>query len=90
MPAASTMILALLLKADATTLTHRAWQMTGNYAFGGRADFAGTQVPTPFDITKGTWGAFELAARVNALDIDNDAFPTYADPNRSASRAEGR
>lgn len=75
--------------AEAVTLTHRAWQVTAHYVFGGTAAFAGTEVLQPFDLEQGTWGAVELAARINGLDVDDDAFPVYADPNRSATSALG-
>lgn len=72
---------------SAATLTHRAWQVAGSYVFGGKALYEGVTVAEPFSVKKGTWGALELAARYNALDIDDDAFPLYADPTRSASHA---
>jgi phosphate-selective porin OprO/OprP len=52
---------------------------------GGKALFEGTVPSAPFDPAKGTWGALELGVRYNELDIDDAAFPTFADPRRSAS-----
>ncbi|HSP06343.1 MAG TPA: porin, partial [Acidobacteriota bacterium] len=34
----------------------------------------------PFDLDAGGWGAFEAVFRYSRLDIDNDAFPVFADP----------
>jgi phosphate-selective porin OprO/OprP len=69
------------------TLTHKAWQALASYVFGGKNAFEGVTVIAPFEPSKGTWGALELAARYNALLLDEDTFPTYANPNRSASKA---
>ncbi len=33
------------------------------------------------------WGAFEIAARYGVLEIDEDAFPVFANPNSAASEA---
>ena len=32
---------------------------------------------------RGNWGAIELAARVGALDVEDEAFPTFADTKKS-------
>ena len=42
----------------------------------------------PFDPATGGWGALEIAARVNALEVDGLAFAGgFADPTRSARKA---
>ena len=33
------------------------------------------------------WGALELVARYGELDVDDDAFPLFANPTASASQA---
>ena len=38
---------------------------------------------------KGTWGAFEVAARYHQLSLDEDAFDNFANPNTSAQEAQG-
>jgi phosphate-selective porin OprO/OprP len=38
----------------------------------------------PFDLARGTWGAFQIAARYGELHVDKDAFPIFADPIKSA------
>jgi phosphate-selective porin OprO and OprP len=78
---------AVEIGPSAANLTHAAWQLAATFVFGGKPLFEGTTVTTPFDPGKGTWGALELAARYNDLQIDGDTFPTFADPSRAARRA---
>ena len=56
---------------------------------GDDASYAGVNPKHPFDLKTGQWGAFEIAARYHVFDSDNDAFPTFADPAKSASKATG-
>jgi phosphate-selective porin OprO and OprP len=74
----------------AATLTHRAWQASGSYFLTG--EYAGFRSPTPkkpFDLKAGTFGAIELAARYGELDIDDDAFPVFANATSAATKAKG-
>jgi phosphate-selective porin OprO/OprP len=73
---------------SSATLVHRAWHAAAFLVLGGRPLFEGVAVSRPFAPRKGTWGALELAARYHGLDIDEDTFPTFADPSAAASRAE--
>jgi phosphate-selective porin OprO/OprP len=41
----------------------------------------------PFTSGSAGWGALELVARYGRLNIDDDAFPLFADPARSATSA---
>ena len=80
------------VRGGATTarLTHTAWQASGSFFLTG--EYAGFRSPTPkkpFDLAAGTFGAIELAARYGELDIDDDAFPLFANPTNSASKARG-
>ena len=71
-------------------LTHKAWQASAGYFLTGEQ--AGFRSPTPkkpFDLKEGTWGALEIAARYGELDVDDDAFPTFANPASAASKAKG-
>ena len=43
----------------------------------------------PFDARANSWGAFEIAVRYARLEIDDAAFPLFADPSTSASEAAG-
>jgi phosphate-selective porin OprO/OprP len=49
------------------------------------ASYAGLRTASVFDPGAGTWGAVELTGRMSGFDADEDAFPTFADPARSAS-----
>jgi len=74
--------------ADRAKLRHQSWQASGAFVlFGGKASYEGVKPTQPLQPSKGTWGAVELAARYNALTLDPDTFPTFADPGRSARKA---
>ena len=47
----------------------------------------GHNLADPFGIKQRGPGAFELAARINELRVDPNAFPLYADPTKSARHA---
>jgi phosphate-selective porin OprO/OprP len=53
------------------------------------AGYDGVDPRRPFGVRKKGPGAFELAARISELRIDDRAFPLYADPNKSVKRALG-
>jgi len=71
------------------TLENDAWQLTTSWLLTGEnASFRGVDKPNQaFALGNEGWGAFELLARYGELDIDDAAFPLYADPNTAASRA---
>lgn len=76
------------LGTDSATLNNKAWQLLGNYVLTGEdAGFAGVVKPK-HPLGKDGYGAFELIARYGELDIDNDAFPIFASPTASASKAK--
>ena len=78
----------VLLSTTSAQLEHRAWQATAGLVLTGEdASAAGVKPNAVFDPANKTWGALELVGRVHALEIDKDAFPTFADPARSASAA---
>jgi phosphate-selective porin OprO/OprP len=73
-------------------LNNRAWQVEASYFLTGEEN---TFKPTslirltplrPFSFGGGGWGALEIAARVQQLQLDTAAFPTYAAAN-SAQQA---
>ena len=71
-------------------LSHTAWQVAASVALTGEnASYKGLIPSSPFDPFKGTWGAFEVAARYNELDFDSDSFPLFANPALSVGRAQG-
>jgi phosphate-selective porin OprO/OprP len=71
------------------TLDHEAWQLTASWVLTGEdAGFRGVVKPNrPYAIDGEGWGAFELVGRYGELDVDDDAFPLFADPSAAASRA---
>jgi phosphate-selective porin OprO/OprP len=69
-------------------LKNKAWQVAASYVLTGEdATYNGVVPKENFDLQAGTWGAFEIAARAANLDIDDAAFPLFADANVSASEA---
>ncbi|RKG95641.1 porin, partial [Corallococcus sp. CA047B] len=71
-------------------LRHHAWQALASWVvFGGSAAYDGVKPTTPFDPETGQGGALEVAVRYHALDLDDDAFPRFADPTKSVSAAKG-
>jgi phosphate-selective porin OprO/OprP len=70
--------------------TNQAWQVEASWALTGEdAAYKGLIPATSFSPGKSTWGAFEVAARFGEIDFDDDLFPTYANPDVSASKAYG-
>lgn len=70
-------------------LTNDAWQVVASYVLTGEpSSYKGVVPKEPFDPQKGKWGAFEVVGRVGQLDVDNDAFPIFADSTRSAKSAK--
>jgi phosphate-selective porin OprO and OprP len=70
-------------------LEHTSWQTAVSWVLsGGEPSFRSVAPKTNFDPGAGTWGAFELAARYSRLELDDDTFPTFANPASAASSAE--
>jgi phosphate-selective porin OprO/OprP len=68
------------------TISIKAWQATGSLAVtGDQASFTGLAPRRP--VTEGGAGALELVVRYAELGADEEAFPVFADPARSARRA---
>lgn len=75
---------------DRAMIENRAWQVVGSVVLSGEdAGYRGVVRPDrPFTPDGGGWGAFEAVARYGRLDIDEDAFPLFADPDGAASAAK--
>ncbi len=70
-----------------TELTVKAWQTTASFALSGESEtYTGIKVKKPFDPAKGQWGAVELVARANGLDLGEDAT-SLVDPSKSVRKA---
>ena len=70
-------------------LENTAWQVTAGYVLTGEdASYRGVLKPNnAFAIGGPGWGAFEVVGRYGRLDIDDDAFPLFADPAVASSAA---
>jgi phosphate-selective porin OprO/OprP len=69
------------------TISASGWQATGSFALTGDvASYTGLTPRRPITEAGGS-GAVEVLARVGQLKVDNEAFPIYADPTRSARTA---
>jgi phosphate-selective porin OprO/OprP len=70
-------------------LGNRAWEVTGSWVLTGEdADTKGSVIPLhPFNPRQGDWGALQLAGRYSQLEVDNEAFPLFSNPNTSARSA---
>ncbi len=70
------------------SLENTAWQVAAQWVLTGEpASFNGLTPRHSFDPRTGGWGAWQLVARYGELDVDNAAFPIYANPGASASAA---
>jgi phosphate-selective porin OprO/OprP len=75
-------------KAD---LQNTAWEITGSWVLTGEdASYTGVTPLHPFDPRKNQWGAFQLVARIEELDVDSAAFNggTFASTAASAKSAQ--
>lgn len=70
-------------------LTNTAWQTAVSWVIGGKASYRGVTPDQPFSGLGSGPGAFELAARYSELEVDEDAFPTFANPATAARTARG-
>lgn len=72
-----------------TTLTNDSWEAIVTYVLTGEdASYTSVKPRKEFDPAKGNWGAFEVAARIGQLNVDDDTFPTFANPVSSARSIE--
>lgn len=75
--------------ANSTSIRNTAWQVEGGWVLTGEdATFNGVTPRHPFDPREGHWGAFQVAGRYAQLDVDDKAFPIYANPATSAAEAD--
>ena len=72
-----------------TRLTNDAWQGSVSWVLTGEnASYTGVTPNKDFDLQAKTWGAWELAARVQQLQIDPETYRLgFAKLSTSASRA---
>jgi len=67
---------------------NRGWQIQGSWFLTGEDNSFRTVNPLrPFTLGEGGWGAFQVAARLNQLSLDEQVFPVYANHDVSVSKA---
>jgi phosphate-selective porin OprO/OprP len=75
--------------ANRATLDHDSWQVLGSWVLTGEENsFRDVQPTNPFSVADGTWGAWEVVARYGQLDVDDAAFPVFADPNAAVTEIQ--
>jgi phosphate-selective porin OprO/OprP len=78
------------LGSNSAELTNSAYQVAVSFLLtDDKASYKGVTPQFSFSPADGTWGAFELAFRYNALQVDEDAFPVYADDSKYPSETKG-
>jgi phosphate-selective porin OprO and OprP len=75
--------------AATAELTNSAWSVTGSWLLTGEdASYGSVEPKSSFVPSAGKWGALQLVARFNRLDVDEEAFTGgFADPAKSVRRA---
>jgi phosphate-selective porin OprO/OprP len=70
-------------------LSGKAWEATATFTLTGeKASWSGVRPVEAFEPGTGKWGAFELAARVNGLELGTEAFREgIVDPTKSVRKA---
>ena len=76
------------LAGASASIKNQAWQVAATYVVGADNSFGKIKPQKPLGWTHGGTGAFEFGARYNELKIDPDAFPSFADPAKSARKAK--
>ncbi|HEX5399146.1 MAG TPA: porin [Verrucomicrobiae bacterium] len=71
-------------------LQNTAWEISAGWMLTGEKATYGKVTPRhPFHLKGGGWGAWQIVARYEELNVDDMAFPVFANPNTSASAAQG-
>jgi phosphate-selective porin OprO/OprP len=75
---------------SADAIENKAWEVQLSYILTGeeKSHKGWPKIANPFNPSGGGWGAWEVAAKYGELDIDDDAFPIFADPSQSAEAAQ--
>jgi len=75
--------------AASADLQNTAWQIAAGWVLTGEdASYTGVTPRHPFNPRANQWGALQLVARYADLDVDDNAFPIFANPAASASEAK--
>jgi phosphate-selective porin OprO and OprP len=73
--------------ATAANLTDTAFLVEASWVIGGKASYLGAVADKPLDLSKGHWGALEVAVRAHQLVIDPKAFSNTAASNLAATNS---
>lgn len=76
----------------AADITHRAWQVAGSWVLTGESATdagVGLRPRANFDFENGNWGAFQIAARYHALEVDEEAITLGLAAVGASREAEG-
>ncbi len=69
-------------------LQNSAWEVSAGWVLTGeKASYTGLTPRHPFNLHGGSWGAWQFVVRFAELNLDDSAFPTFANPATSASAA---
>ena len=68
-------------------VNNSAGNVVASFVIGGDETYEGVKPHHSLDLANGGYGALEIGARYNWLDIDHSAFPTAANPTASVNRA---
>jgi phosphate-selective porin OprO/OprP len=68
-------------------VNNSAGNVVASFVIGGDETYEGVKPHHNLDLANGGYGALEIAARYNWLDVDHSAFPTAANPTASVDRA---
>jgi phosphate-selective porin OprO/OprP len=69
-------------------IQNTAWQIAASYFLTGEENsWKAVTLKSPFQPSRGGWGAWEIAGRIGQFEIDEDAFPLFANPDTSAEKA---
>jgi phosphate-selective porin OprO/OprP len=69
------------------SVNNSAGNVAASFVIGGDATYEGVKPHHDLDLASGGYGALEIGARYNWLDIDHASFPTASDPSKSINRA---
>lgn len=71
-------------------ITNTAWYGAFHYVLTGEdATYRGVTPASDFSWKNRAWGAFEAAVRYGEFNLDDDAFPNFANPLTAARQAKG-
>jgi phosphate-selective porin OprO and OprP len=75
-------------KITSANLQNTGWEVSGGYVLTGEdASYNGVIPLHPFSPFNGRWGALQVVARYDQLDVDRKTFSGFADPGSSARQA---